>query len=81
MPLYQFANDETEEYLEVDLKYEQLKEFTTDLQAVDENWYQVFKMNMIAGARDARAMSDEGWKETLQRIKASSGKDNTIETK
>lgn len=66
MPVYHYKNTETDEVEEHVVSMADKDEF----EETNPHLEQVFlKVNMITGARSARAMSDEGWKDRLRAIK------------
>lgn len=75
MPVYTIRNNSTEEYVEVNMPYEDFKEF---LQGNPE-FTQVFKMPAtVSGRMSTHRMAGEGWQDVLKKVKKASGKDAKI---
>jgi hypothetical protein len=75
MPVYTIRNNSTEEYVEVNMPYEDFKEF---LQGNPE-FTQVFKMPAtVSGRMSTHRMAGEGWQDVLKKVKKGSGKDNSV---
>ena len=75
MPVYTIRNNSTEEYVEVNMPYEEFKEF---LQG-NPDFTQVFKMPAtVSGRYSTHRMAGEGWQDVLKKIKKGSGKDNSV---
>lgn len=75
MPVYTIRNNSTEEYVEVNMPYEDFKEF---LQGNPE-FTQVFKMPAtVTGRMSTHRMAGEGWQDVLKKVKKASGKDAKI---
>ena len=75
MPVYTIRNNSTEEYVEVNMPYEDFKEF---LQGNPE-FTQVFKMPAtVSGRMSTHRLAGEGWQDVLKKVKKASGKDAKI---
>jgi len=75
MPVYTIRNNSTEEYVEVNMPYEDFKQF---LQGNPE-FTQVFKMPAtVTGRMSTHRMAGEGWQDVLKKVKKASGKDAKI---
>jgi hypothetical protein len=75
MPVYTVRNNSTEEYVEVNMSYEDFKEF---LQGNPE-FTQVFKMPAtVSGRMTAQRIAGSGWQDVLKKVKAASGKNSKI---
>jgi len=75
MPVYTIRNNSTEEYVEVNMPYEDFKQF---LQGNPE-FTQVFKMPAtVSGRMSTHRMAGEGWQDVLKKVKKASGKDAKI---
>ena len=75
MPVYTIRNNSTEEYVEVNMPYEDFKEF---LQG-NPDFTQVFKMPAtVTGRMSTHRMAGEGWQDVLKKVKKASGKDAKI---
>ena len=74
MPTYEIMDDETNEYYTIFCKYSELQELLK-VEGVE----QVLSTPLIvSGVGGQLSKTDEGWKDTLRRIKANSGAGNTI---
>lgn len=78
MALYTFENEDTHEEITIDCKIAEYPEVEKEMN--EKNFFRVYvPIRLVDGANgDIYSKSDGGWKETLQRIKAGSGKGNTI---
>ena len=75
MPVYTIRNNSTEEYVEVNMPYEDFKAF---LQGNPE-FTQVFKMPAtVSGRMSTHRLAGEGWQDVLKKIKKGSAKDNSV---
>ena len=75
MPTYLIKNTETEEEKEVFMSYGTLQEYLS----LNPEWSQIHKSShLVSGVKDVFARTDDGWKDTLRRVKAGSAKSNTI---
>tara|TARA_B100000963_G_C22456428_1_gene593573 strand:- start:307 stop:540 length:234 start_codon:yes stop_codon:yes gene_type:complete len=75
MPVYTIRNNSTEEYTEVNMPYEQFKEFLNG----NPEYSQVFKMPAtVSGRISTHRLAGEGWSDVLKGIKKASGKKSTI---
>lgn len=75
MPVYTIRNNSTEEYTEVNMPYEQFKEFLNG----NPEYSQVFKMPAtVSGRMSTHRLAGEGWSDVLKKIKKASGKDAKI---
>lgn len=75
MPVYTIRNNSTEEYVEVNMPYEDFKDF---LQG-NPDFTQVFKMPAtVTGRMSTHRMAGEGWQDVLKKVKKASGKDAKI---
>ena len=75
MPPYMLRNKRTDETWQVLCTYEEMKERLND----EVELVPVFP-NIVSGVGSLLSKTDDGWKETLKRIKSGSGKGNTIKT-
>ena len=75
MPTYTLRNKRTDETWSVLCTYEEMKERLND----EVELVPVFP-NIVSGVGSLLSKTDDGWKETLKRIKSGSGKGNTIKT-
>ena len=75
MPTYMLRNKRTDETWQVLCTYEEMKERLND----EVELVPVFP-NIVSGVGSLLSKTDDGWKETLKRIKSGSGKGNTIKT-
>ena len=75
MPTYMLHNKRTAETWQVLCTYEEMKERLND----EVELVPVFP-NIVSGVGSLLSKTDDGWKETLKRIKSGSGKGNTIKT-
>ena len=77
MPTYTLRNKSTHERFDVTCKWPEL----TEMLDADSDLVQMLTSpTIISQAGSLLSKTDDGWKETLGRIKAGSGKDNTIKT-
>ena len=75
MPVYTVKNAKTEEYMNMNCPYSELKNFLQE----NEEWSQVFKMPAtVTGRMSTHRMAGEGWQDVLKKVKKSSGRDNKI---
>jgi len=75
MPVYTIRNNSTEEYTEVNMPYEQFKEFLNG----NPEYSQVFKMPAtVSGRISTHRLAGEGWSDVLKKIKKASGKNAKI---
>ena len=75
MPVYTIRNNSTEEYVEVNMPYEDFKEFLLG----NPEFVQVFKMPAtVTGRMSTHRMAGVGWQDVLKKVKKASGKDNTV---
>jgi len=73
MPTYMLRNKITDETWQVLCTYEEMKKrLSNEIELVP-----VFP-NIVSGVGNLHSKTDDGWKDNLRRIKAGSGKDNTI---
>ena len=73
MPTYMLRNKRTSETWQVLCTYEEMKKrLSNEIELVP-----VFP-NIVSGVGNLHSKTDDGWKDNLRRIKAGSGKDNTI---
>jgi len=73
MPTYMLRNKRTDETWQVLCTYEEMKKrLSNEIELVP-----VFP-NIVSGVGNLHSKTDDGWKDNLRRIKAGSGKDNTI---
>ena len=75
MPTYMLRNKRTEETWQVLCTYEEMKERLND----EVELVPVFP-NIVSGVGSLLSKTDDGWKDTLKRIKSGSGRGNTIKT-
>lgn len=75
MPTYMLRNKRTDETWQVLCTYEEMKERLND----EVELVPVFP-NIVSGVGSLLSKTDDGWKDTLKRIKSGSGKGNTIKT-
>ena len=75
MPTYMLRNKRTDETWQVLCTYEEMKERLND----EVELVPVFP-NIVSGVGSLLSKTDDGWKETLKRIKSGSGRGNTIKT-
>ena len=75
MPTYMLRNKRTDETWQVLCTYEEMKERLND----EVELVPVFP-NIVSGVGSLLSKTDDGWKETLKRIKSGSCKGNTIKT-
>ena len=75
MPTYMLRHKRTDETWQVLCTYEEMKERLND----EVELVPVFP-NIVSGVGSLLSKTDDGWKETLKRIKSGSGKGNTIKT-
>ena len=75
MPTYMLRNKRTDETWQVLCTYKEMKERLND----EVELVPVFP-NIVSGVGSLLSKTDDGWKETLKRIKSGSGKGNTIKT-
>ena len=78
MPIYEFKNNETDEVTEVTLKISEYDQYIKD----NPNMTRVYTKApaLTSGHKSARQLAGSDWNDHLKRIKANSGKDNTIKT-
>lgn len=75
-----FYNKKTKKTVSIECEYDDIPEILEELGA---NWVRgsVDKVNFSSnGGRDIYSKADNGWKETLKRIKKKAGKTSTITT-
>lgn len=78
MPLYTFRNKKTgEEWNEV-MSISRMSELTAEGSDIEQI---IGSPRIVSGVGSVQSKTDDGWKETLQKIKSGSGKRNTIRTK
>ena len=78
MPLYDIQNKKTGEVKEIFCRYEEKEEA---LKNEGKDWvYIVHGINLAYTSGSAVSKTDNGWKDTLTRIKQASGRKNTINT-
>ena len=75
MPTYMLRNKRTDETWQVLCTYDEMKE-----RLIDEVELVPVFPNIVSGVGSLLSKTDDGWKETLKRIKSGSGKGNTIKT-
>ena len=75
MPTYMLRNKRTDETWQVLCTYEEMKKRLSD----EVELVPVFP-NIVSGVGSLLSKTDDGWKDTLKRIKSGSGKGNTIKT-
>ena len=75
MPTYMLRNKRTDETWQVLCTYEEMKERLND----EVELVPVFP-NIVSGVGSLLSKTDDGWKDTLKRIKSGSGKGNSIKT-
>ncbi len=76
MPVYTIRNNSTEEYTEVNMPYEQFKEFLNG----NPEYSHVFKMPAtVSGRISMHRLAGEGWSDVLKGIKKASGKNAKID--
>lgn len=75
MPTYMLRNKRTDETWQVLCTYEEMKERLND----EVELVPVFP-NIVSGVGSLLSKTDDGWKDTLKRIKSGSGRGNTIKT-
>ena len=73
MPTYMLRNKRTDETWQVLCTYEEMKKILSN----EIELVLVFP-NIVSGVGNLHSKTDDGWKDNLRRIKAGSGKDNTI---
>jgi hypothetical protein len=78
MPQYDFKNKETGEITEVTLRISEYDDFVANHPELVRYFGASSAMGLISGRRDAYSMAGKDWQDHLKRIKAGSGKDNTI---
>ena len=75
MPTYTFFNKESGIEYDVEMKISELDEY----KANNPNCEQQLKApNIVAGVGGTLSRTSDGWKDHLKKIKATSGKGNTI---
>lgn len=75
MPTYTLRNKSTKESFDVTCKWNELKEMLD----LDPNLVQMLTTpTIVSQVGSLLSKTDDGWKETLGRIKSGSGKDNTV---
>ena len=75
MPTYTLRNKKTEEMWQVICSYDEMKrKLDEDIELVP-----VFP-KIVSGVGSLLSKTDDGWKDSLKRIKSGSGKGNTIKT-
>ena len=75
MPTYTLRNKSTRERHDVVCKWNELQKMLEE----DSNLIQVLTSpTIVTQAGSLLSKTDDGWKETLSRIKSNSGKNNTI---
>lgn len=74
MPTYTLRNKRTEETWQTICSYNVLKDHILN----DEVELVPVMPNIVSGVGNLHSKTDDGWKDNLRRIKAGSGKDNTI---
>lgn len=79
MPSYQFKHKETGEIIDKFLRISQLDEWKKNNPEYET--YHSSPPGLVSATKDALSMAGSGWNEHLNKIKASSGRDNTIKTK
>ena len=73
MPTYTLRNNKTEEMWQILCSYNEMKSKLND----DIELVPVFP-KIVSGVGNLHGKTDDGWKDNLKRIKARSGKGNTI---
>tara|TARA_B100000287_G_scaffold433523_1_gene495472 strand:+ start:960 stop:1193 length:234 start_codon:yes stop_codon:yes gene_type:complete len=75
MPTYSLRNKKTQERLEVFCTWPEVQKILED----DPDLVQMLTTpTIVSGVGSLLSKTDDGWKDNLKRIKAASGKDNTI---
>lgn len=79
MPNYQFKHKETGEVIDKFLRISQLDEWKQDNPEYES--YFSGAPGLVSGSKDVFSRAGDGWNDHLNKIKANSGRDNTIKTK
>lgn len=80
MGTYIFKNDETDEFIEVEMKMSEYDQWKKD----NPGWSRYFDKPpafTYSGTRDIISRTPDGFKDILNAVKKGSGRDNTIKTK
>lgn len=78
MPLYTFRNNKTGEQWTESMSIKNMEELTkegSDISTI------IYSPRIVSGVGSIQSKTDDGWKETLQKIQSGSGRSNTIRTK
>ena len=78
MPQYEFKNKETGEIMEVTLRISEYDQWISDNSEYQRYFSPSSAPKLVSETRDAYAVAGKDWSDKLKQIKATSGKDNTI---
>lgn len=78
MPQYDFKNKDTGEITEVTLRLSEYDDYVANHPELTRYFGADSVAGLVSGTRDAYAIAGRDWQNHLKRIKAGSGKDNTI---
>lgn len=78
MPQYEFKNKETGEVIDVILRISEYDQWKADHPEYDRHFSSSSAPKLVSERRDPLAVAGKDWSDKLKQIKATSGKDNTI---
>jgi hypothetical protein len=78
MPQYEFKNKETGEVIDVILRLSEYDQWKSDHPEYERHHSPSSAPKLVSETRDAYAVAGKDWSDKLKEIKATSGKDNTI---
>lgn len=78
MPLYQFRNNDTQEQFEEMMKFSEKEIYLEENPHIQQI---LGATNTVSGVGGVHSKIPDGFNEVLQRVKAGSGRKNTINTK